>query len=297
MECLAKLPDESVQCCVTSPPYWGLRDYLADGQIGLEKTPSEYLDKLTAVFSEVRRVLKTDGVCFVNMGDSYCGDRGGSQGKNGQMASRSVVQARTGKRGVKLDFGGLKPKNLCGMPWRLAFALQDEGWNLRQDIIWNKPNPMPESVTDRCTKAHEYVFLLSKSTDYFWEANAMREPGVWPAGTRGAKGSDSRKAINGVNARPPEYKIYDGFRNKRSVWTIPTRPFPGAHFATFPEELAKLCIMAGSRHGDTILDTFAGSGTTGKVAIELGRNAILIELNPEYVEMIKARTNVTMGMI
>lgn len=294
---LRGLADESVQCCVTSPPYWGLRDYGAAGQIGLEPTPQEFVARMVEVFREVRRVLRKDGVCWVNLGDSYAGAAGGAQGKNGACADRSA--SVEGVRVVLLTkiTGGLKPKDLCGIPWRVALALQSDGWWLRQDIIWHKPNPMPESVTDRCTKAHEYVFMLTKSARYWWDAKAMKEVGDYPAGTRAAKGSESRRAVNGVNARPAEYKVYDGTRNRRSVWTIPTQPTPDAHFATFPEELPRLCILASCPLGGTVLDPFAGSGTTGKVALELGRRAVLIELNPDYVKIIEKRTNVTPRML
>ena len=183
-----------------------------------------------------------------------------------------------------------KPKGLAGIPWRVAFALQADGWYLRQDIIWHKPNPMPESVRDRCTKAHEYLFMLSKSDRYFYDAEAMREPAVYPAGTKGAKGSAERQAEKGVNARPPEYKVYDGFRNRRSVWTVATKPFAGAHFATFPPDLIEPCILAGSPVGGTVLDSFLGSGTTGMVAQKHGRKWIGCELNPTYAAMAAERT-------
>lgn len=291
-EQLATLPDESVNCCVTSPPYWGLRDYGEAGQIGLEPTPQEYVTRLVRVFEEVRRVLGKDGVCWVNLGDSYNGynvNRGDSRSISANVNGEVPAAA------VGLSCQALPNKSLIGIPWRVAFALQDAGWILRQDIIWHKPNPMPESVTDRCTKAHEYVFMLTKSPRYWWDAEAMREEGVWPAGTKGAKGSAARHSANGVNSRPPEYKIYDGTRNRRSVWTITTQPYSDAHFATFPEELPRFCITASCPPGGTVLDPFGGSGTTGKVALENGRNAVLVELNPKYVEMIRRRCNVTPG--
>lgn len=317
-EVLKTMQDESVHCCVTSPPYWGLRDYGVDGQLGLEKTPEEYVAQMVAVFREVRRLLRNDGTLWLNIGDSYVSGGGsGHQGKTGDRADRTHTQEFLGvnrawrngsgradgvvdERGQRNRNGNtvanLKPKDLCGIPWRLAFALQSDGWYLRQDIIWHKPNPMPESVTDRCTKAHEYLFLLSKSARYHYDAEAIRENGVVPAGTLAAKGSVERASTPGVNSRPPEYKEYDGFRNKRSVWTVATAPYAEAHFATFPPALIKPCILAGCPAGGTVLDPFGGSGTTGQVALELGRSAILIELNPEYVKLANHRTNVTYGL-
>lgn len=294
---LLVLPSKSVQCCITSPPYWGLRDYDHPAQLGAENTPGEYVYNLVAVFREVRRVLRDDGTVWLNLGDSYYNYRPGA----GQALSKQTL-AKTdqdlpracGRRGRVQE--GLKEKDLCGIPWRVAFTLQADGWYLRNDIIWNKPNPMPESTEDRCTKSHEYIFLLSKKEQYYFDAAAIREKGVIPEGTLGAKGSEERFNMPGVNSRPPEYKVYDGFRNKRTVWTMNTATYPGAHFATFPEELPKLCILAGTKIDDTILDPFAGSGTTGAVAIELGRNAILIELNPEYLELINQRCDVTPGL-
>ena len=257
------LPEKSFQCCVTSPPYFGLRDYGHADQIGLEQTPEDYVVKMVEVFRGVQRVLKDDGTLWLNLGDSYAG---------------------SGPSGA-----GLKHKDLIGIPWRVAFALQQDGWYLRQDIIWHKPNPMPESVRDRCTKAHEYIFLLSKSERYLFDSKAMKEPGVIPAGTKAAKGSAERASQPGVNSRPPEYKIYDGTRNRRSVWTVNTKPYRGAHFATFPPKLIEPCILAGCPAGGTVLDPFGGSGTTGQVAVEHGRSAILCELNAEYIGLAKQR--------
>ena len=221
---LQRIDEKSVQTCITSPPYWGLRDYGEDNQIGLEQTPDEYVAQMVAVFREVWRVLRDDGTVWLNIGDSYAGG------------------------GMKIP-EGLKQKDLVGIPWRVALALQADGWYLRQDIIWHKPNPMPESVSDRCTKSHEYVFLLTKSPKYFFDNEAIKEDGVIPAGTKGAKGSVERQNEKGVNARPPEYKIYDGKRNKRSVWTINTKPFKGAHFAVMPEALVEPSILAGIPQG------------------------------------------------
>jgi len=281
-ETLKTLPDASVHTCVTSPPYFGLRDYGHDGQIGLEQTPEAYVAKMVEVFREVRRVLRDDGTLWLNLGDTYSATRWSntpsSTGKS-RKCSDVLIEKKT----------GLPDKNLIGIPWRVAFALQADGWYLRQDIIWNKPNPMPESVTDRCTKAHEYIFLLSKSPHYYYDAEAVKEPGVVPAGTKGAKGSAERFNAPGVNSRPPEYKVYDGTRNRRSVWTITTKPYKGAHFATFPPKLIEPCILAGCPVGGTVLDPFGGSGTTAQVALQNNRNAILCELNPDYVNLINKR--------
>lgn len=294
LQTLRSLPSESINTCVTSPPYFGLRDYGHDGQIGLEQTPDEFVAKLVEVFREVRRVLRDDGTLWLNLGDSY-----GSAGGNthaGFNARYHGTQSAEDKQGKALDgvtnrkmLTGLKHKDLIGIPWRVAFALQADGWTLRQDIIWHKPNPMPESVKDRCTKAHEYIFLLSKGPRYYFDSEAMREPAIYPAGTKGAKGSAERAAQQGVNARPPEYKVYDGFRNRRSVWTVTTKPFKGAHFATFPPDLIEPCVLAGSPPGGVVLDPFGGSGTTGLVADRHGRNAILCELNPAYAAMARER--------
>lgn len=255
---LQTLPAASVQCCVTSPPYWGLRDYGHDGQIGLEETPEQYVARLVAVFAEVRRVLADDGVLWLNLGDSY-----GSG------------------------------KQLVGIPWRVAFALQADGWYLRSDTIWHKPNPMPESVRDRPTKAHEYVFLMSKSARYFYDQDATREPhkpntAPRPTGERSqpwamsAIGQPQRDSKGGVGAHPLG-------RNARSVWTIPTQPYSGAHFAVMPPALADRCIKSGSRVGDTVLDPFSGAGTTGMVARRLRRQYVGIELNPEFADMARQR--------
>jgi DNA modification methylase len=293
LEMLATLPDESVQCVVTSPPYWGLRDYGVDGQVGLESTLSEYLEKMVAVFGEVRRVLRNDGVVWLNMGDSYASFRDGKHGKQSIAGSeRSQPQSGAGNRlASSFRETSIKSKDLIGQPWRLAFALQADAWYLRSDIIWAKPNPMPESVTDRPTKSHEHIFLLTKSAKYYYDCDAVRQPNS-PATKKRAQYnwcSENTKAsnyqeMNGLN-RNEEYPINPNGRNLRDVWTIPTQPYPEAHFATFPEEIPKRCILAGSKSGDTIFDPFSGSGTTGLVAVKLGRKYIGIELNPEYAEM------------
>ena len=283
------------QMCVTSPPYFGLRDYGHEGQIGLEQTPEEYIAAIVDVFRCVRDVLADDGTLWLNIGDSYARPlaKGGSGpgGKNREWYGENYGEA--GGAGVP---DGLKPKDLIGIPWMLAFALRADGWYLRQDIIWHKPNPMPESVRDRCTKAHEYIFLLSKSERYFFDSEAMREPGVIPAGTKAAKGSAERQAQSGVNARPPEYKVYDGMRNRRSVWTVNTRPYKGAHFATFPPALIEPCILAGSRPGDTVLDPFMGSGTTAFVARQHDRKYLGCELNEDYKALQDERLSAFGGL-
>ncbi len=353
---LRDLPDESVHCIVTSPPYFGLRDYGHDGQIGLEDSPQEYIDELVVVFREARRVLRSDGTLWLNLGDSYAGSWGAQsrpQGATGEMANRSVISARQirahprfeGKTGTIGKEWGLKPKDLMGMPWRVALALQADGnpdtramsaillaveritdayeglippdkviavlerlyieygqakgesWWLRQDIIWAKPNPMPESIKDRCTKAHEYIFLLSKSERYYFDHEAIMEPAekagrVVHSYNTGAKdrqdvtdANDRRTRIGlaNWNEEVPENRFC------RSVWTITTKGYPDAHFATFPPDLPERCIKAGAPVGGDVLDTFAGACTTGLVADRLQRNAILIEINPEYADMGERR--------
>lgn len=300
-EKLAELDAGSVQTCVTSPPYWGLRDYGHAGQIGLEPTPDAYVSALVAVFALVRRALADDATVWLNLGDSYAGswgaqsrpngtDEGSTLGGGSMLSARQIQAHPKGTHvGSLKNTPGCKPKDLIGIPWLVAFALRADGWYLRQDIIWAKPNPMPESVTDRCTKSHEYIFLLSKSARYFFDAAAIQEPGVYPAGTMAAKGSVTRSKTPFVNGRPPEYKEYTGTRNKRSVWTVTTQPYPEAHFATYPEDLIQPCILAGSRPGDLVLDPFTGSGTTGVVAIRQQRRFVGIELNAEYVQLARRR--------
>lgn len=298
---LCKLPADSVHCCVTSPPYYGLRDYGCEGQIGLEPTPDEYVAALVGVFREVRRVLRRDGTLWLNIGDSYSShDPGGH--RDGHFLNPGGRQSEAAM-GVRNRAGtyviGMKRKDLIGIPWMLAFALRADGWWLRQDIIWAKPNPMPESVTDRCTKAHEYLFLLSKSERYYYDAKAIAEPalrageipygsvkvGLTPYLTPGKQNLD-RAAVIPVAEN----------RNKRSVWTVPTQPYAEAHFATFPPALIEPCIKAGSPIGGTVLDPFSGAGTTGLVADRLGRNAIGVELNPEYAEMARRRITEDAGL-
>jgi DNA modification methylase len=316
---LAQLPAGCARCCVTSPPYWGLRDYGIDGQIGLEATPEAWVADLVRVFAEVRRVLADDGTLWVNCGDAYSASgRGGNPGGptstlEGSQDSQEASMVK--QRATAID--GLKPKDLIGLPWLLAFALRADGWYLRSDIIWHKPNPMPESVTDRPTKSHEYVFLLSKSPRYYFDAGAIAEPirsdpGSWKmpdgfATHEGAHGSfhrDGREKgrkrmlpIGGVKAvgvngnatysgNTPEF---GDTRNARTVWTIPTQGYSGAHFATFPRELAARCIKAGSAAGDLVLDPFLGTGTTIGEALMLGRRGVGVELNPEYARLAEKR--------
>jgi site-specific DNA-methyltransferase (adenine-specific) len=276
LETLREMDDESADCCVTSPPYWGLRDYGVDGQLGLERTPEEYVARLVEVFREVRRVLRDDGTLWLNLGDSYASGKGTCYNPGGGESSLGKERKAEGvhplDRGNKstLAVSGLKPKDLVGIPWRVAFALQADGWYLRSDIIWAKPNPMPESVTDRPTKSHEYLFLLARSERYYYDAKAVAEPAVSSRG--------------------------DEMRNRRSVWTIPTRPFSGAHFAVFPEALAEVCILAGTPAGGVVLDPFGGAGTVGVVAGRLGRRAMLVELKEEYCELAAGRLARSMDM-
>ena len=284
LEVMKTLPENSVQTCVTSPPYWGLRDYGVDGQLGLEKTPDEYVAKMVAVFREVRRVLKNDGTLWLNLGDSYAANRGY------QVPDNKHIDVGNNKPAKVPD--GLKPKDLVGIPWMVAFALRADGWYLRQDIIWHKPNPMPESVTDRCTKAHEYLFLLSKSARYYFDSKAMQEPATTTLGDTmprfgGNKYGDSNDPLHATKSGN-EYEP-TGTRNRRSVWTVSTRPFKEAHFATYPPKLIEPCILAGSREGDTVMDPFNGAGTTGLVSYQHRREYIGIELNPDYAEIAKRR--------
>jgi len=255
------LADSTVHCCVTSPPYFGLRDYGCEGQIGLEQSPDEYVSRLVDVFRSVRRILRDDGTLWLNLGDSWASTAQGTFNAPQKMAGKNA--------GVYGNFRpkvGLPPKNLIGIPWRVAFALQADGWFLRQDIIWHKPNPMPESVRDRCTEAHEYIFLLSKKQNYYYDCDAVKEP---------------------VAASKSEGKTE--LRNRRSVWTVQTRGFKGAHFAVYPEQLIEPCILAGCPRDGTVFDPFTGSGTTAVVALRNQRNFIGTELNPEYCEIARNR--------
>jgi len=255
MKTLKLLADQSVNTCVTSPPYWGLRDYNGEKeQLGLEATPQEFVDNLVAVFSEVKRVLRDDGTVWLNLGDTY------------------------------------KKSNLVGIPWRVALALQEDGWYLRQDIIWSKPNPMPESIKNRCTKAHEYIFLFSKNAKYYYDNEAIKEDAKFPGGPISAHAIRKGVGDPKMQTRGGLHKIgANAKRNKRSVWTITTKPFKEAHFATFPKDLIEPCVLAGCPEGGTVLDPFGGSGTTAQVANDNQRDSILCELSAEYIEIAKKR--------
>jgi DNA modification methylase len=315
-EALKSLADQSVHCCVTSPPYFGLRDYGHGSQIGLEPTPDEFVAAMVEVFREVKRVLRDDGTLWLNLGDSYNAGRNGGHAGGAKQASLDRHKGIT-RSGANVE--GLKPKDLIGVPWRVAFALQADGWYLRQDIIWSKPNPMPESVQDRCTKAHEYIFMLSKSPRYYYDIEAIKEPMSLSSVDRLAQDVDSQagsdrvpgktngamKAVGNIDKQRGHGRRHAGFndrwdamekadqcsgmRNKRSVWSVSTQPFKGAHFATFPPELIEPCIKAGCPKDGIVLDPFGGAGTTGLVADRWQRNAILIELNPEYAAMATRR--------
>jgi DNA modification methylase len=292
---LSDLAEQSINCCVTSPPYFGLRDYGNDDQIGLEQTPDEFVEALVGVFREVKRVLRDDGTVWLNLGDSYYNYRPG----RGQALAKQTVSKTSqdlpqecARRGNKLE--GLKEKDLIGIPWRVAFALQADGWYLRQDIIWSKPNPMPESVKDRCTKAHEYIFLLSKSPRYYFDNDAIKEQAQdW--GERDRTHGKYHNDGSGLSPHSGLEKSYET-KNKRSVWTVSPKPFSEAHFAVYPPELIEPCILAGCPEGGTVLDPFGGSGTTGVVADRLGRNAILTELNADYIDIARNRIEGDGGM-
>ncbi len=317
LEKIKEIPDQYINTVVTSPPYWGLRDYGVDGQIGLEETLEEYIEKIVSVFREVRRVLRDDGTLWLNLGDSYAGSGQVSQKQKPlDRVYATISGTLSGEQRRIGSVNGLKPKDLVGIPWMVAFALRADGWYLRQDIIWSKPNPMPESVRDRCTKSHEDIFLLSKSRKYYYDADAIREPVTessikrlsqnienqigsyrFPGKTNGSMKAVSKSVrIPGqtpntialkrmVGEKDPEYIT----RNKRSVWTVSTKPFPGAHFATFPPDLIEPCILAGCPREGIVLDPFFGSGTVGIVALKNARHYIGIELNPEYTEMARNR--------
>ena len=304
-ESLRHLPDAAVRCVVTSPPYWGLRDYGNDGQIGLEQTPELYVAEMVEVFREVRRVLADDGTLWLNLGDSYkpAGNGSTKRGFNERYFGREFESNKQGADEGHVDRSrlkseGVKEKELVGIPWRVAFALQADGWYLRQDIIWAKPNPMPESVTDRCTKAHEYVFLLTKQPRYYYDNVAIKEPVSEASLKRAEYGWDSDRpstknaSMGGtgihVEKMGTRFVNPEG-RNKRSVWTITTKPFKEAHFAVMPEALVEPCVLAGSARGDTVLDPFSGSGTVGVVALKHERNYIGCELNPEYADLSRKR--------
>ena len=309
---LKDIPSNTARCCVTSPPYWGLRDYGVGGQIGLETTPETYVDSIVSVFREVRRILTDDGTLWLNLGDSYAangGAHGGRPDNQTGVGAKRAHDAGAGDQNARRAPQGLKSKDLIGIPWLVAFALRADGWYLRADIIWSKPNPMPESVRDRPTKAHEYMFLLSKGPRYYYDAAAVMEPAVsFPkqCGPNSAALVDHVPRPRKGNARTFRGGVYTGSRtfdndgslvrdssgntpnekgtrNRRSVWTIAPQPFKGAHFATYPPALVEPCVLAGSAPGDVVLDPFAGSGTTGVVALNSGRHFIGVELNKQYV--------------
>jgi DNA modification methylase len=289
-ELLARLPEGSVQTCVTSPPYWGLRDYGVAGQLGLERTPEEYVAKMVEVFRGVRRALRDDGTLWLNLGDSYAQPGAAQSFRNAPNENRDGTSDDKAPRVAIERRHGLKPKDLVGIPWLVAFALRADGWYLRSDIIWHKPNPMPESVTDRPTKAHEYVFLMSKSARYYYDADAIREPASDNTHARTKKGTGYLTPKHaGLGTRTLNIDAETDGRNCRSVWSITPRPYKGAHFATMPPPLAERCILAGSRPGDVVLDPFFGSGTTGMVAQKLGRKWIGFDLNPAYEALQRER--------
>lgn len=309
LDVLKTFPGKSINCCVTSPPYWGLRDYGCEGQLGLEKTPEEYVNNLVLLFREVRRCLRDDGTLWLNLGDSYYNFRGYTDYATPQTISSNdahKMESACGKRNTKQD--GLKGKDLVGIPWMTAFALRSDGWYLRQDLIWHKPNPMPESVTDRCTKSHEYIFLLSKSQKYYFDHESIQEDSVTMEERPNAVvrdrlyGYDSKQSVlqkrnrpNGVSVEMAKQIGHIGNcgvnekRNKRSVWTVNTKPYTEAHFATFPEKLIVDMVKAGCPEGGLILDPFMGAGTTGLVARKLGRDYVGIELNPKYINIAEKR--------
>lgn len=303
IEIMQTLPSESVNCCITSPPYYNLRDYGMEDQIGLEHTPEEYISKLVRVFHEVQRVLRQDGTLWLVIGDSYAGSNKGR--------SRTSINYNKGNKGTQdnanLQYGytsfNIKNKELIGIPWMLAFALRNDGWHLRQDIVWYKPNAMPESVKDRCTRSHEYVFLLTKSCKYYYDNEAIKEPAVTadrnsPRGSKGATTPNSgrrkqneygNRTYTGFNERYFSQDSFPLMRNKRDVWSISTRGCKDSHFATFPPQIVEPCLLAGCPKEGVVLDPFIGSGTTAAVAIKNGRNYVGIDINPDYVKLAKTR--------
>lgn len=311
MEQMRTLPAASCQTCITSPPYYGLRSYLPPGhplkhlEIGTEATVDLYVAKLVAVFAEVWRVLKDDGTLWINIGDSYASQGGSHSGRGDNQSgvgAKATHDAGAGDAGNRTPEAGTKAKDLLGVPWRLAFALRDYGWYLRQDIIWHKPSTMPESVTDRCTKAHEYIFLMTKLPKYYFDNDAIKEPSDFPDDDRKGRSYAHHKSApteerNGFRPRNYLDSGRGGYamRNKRSVCSVTNAGYDGQHFATFPRKLIEPCILAGTRPGDTVLDCFGGSGTVAEAALEYGRKAVTCELNPEFVKLIEQRTSGTPG--
>ena len=314
LEGLKTITDESVNCCVTSPPYFGLRDYGHEGQIGLEETPELFVSKMVEVFTEVKRILRKDGTLWLNLGDSYASGKTGRDDVCEEGRERLSKYGHPGKSNKDINklhpvkqrkiAAGLKHKDLIGIPWMVAFALRSSGWYLRQDIIWHKPNPMPESVTDRCTKAHEYIFLLSKSQKYYYDSDSIKTQMLESSVKRnqtGWNGNEDRGFVNGPQNHLSKYLGSDRAKeqtdaNKRSVWTVTTKPFSDAHFATFPEDLIVDCIKAGCPENGIVLDPFMGAGTTALVASKLNRNFIGFELNADYIKIAKKRLQDELGM-
>jgi DNA modification methylase len=298
-QALKEIPDASVQTVVTSPPYWGLRDYGHDNQIGLEQSPDDFIEQLCIVFDEVWRVLKDDGTIWVNLGDSYSAMRDSKASPDSLRTGEGTrVGSAANRNPENLRKAGLKHKDLVGIPWRFAFAMQARGWYLRSDIIWHKPNPMPESVTDRPTKSHEYIFLMTKAPRYYYDHEAIKEDAIWAEEKRAGKGRlhyDGKRQGEKGTGQENFVSIVDK-KNKRSVWQVNVKGYKEAHFATYPTELIEPCILAGSKEGDTVLDPFSGSGTTGEVALKHGRNYIGLELNPEYAAISEKRITDAVGM-
>ena len=294
-QALKELPDSSVQTVVTSPPYWGLRDYGHDNQIGLEQSPDDFIEQLCIVFDEVWRVLKDDGTIWVNLGDSYSVMRDSKASPDSlRTGDGTRVGSAANRNPENLRKAGLKHKDLVGIPWRFAFAMQARGWYLRSDIIWHKPNPMPESVTDRPTKSHEYIFLMTKAPRYYYNHEAIKEKATTVNGKPRQFGASNQVGT----MRNDEGRIFEdnGLKNKRSVWQVNVKGYKGAHFATYPPELIEPCILAGSKDGDIVLDPFSGSGTTGEVALKNNRNFIGLELNPDYATISEKRITDAVGM-
>lgn len=299
-ETLKTLPDKFVQCVVTSPPYWGLRDYGEGDQIGLEQSPSEFIEQLCLVFDEVWRVLKDDGTIWVNLGDSYAAMRDSKATPDSlRVGEGTKVNAAANRNPVNPNAAGLKHKDLAGIPWRFAFAMQDRGWYLRQDIIWAKPNPMPESVTDRCTKSHEYIFLMTKKPSYFYNHEAIKEEAKTVPSVRDRSSERYQDSFTGgrFSEGARTFGSDDMKKNKRSVWNVPTSHYKDAHFATYPPELIHPCILAGTKEGDIVLDPFSGSGTTGEVALQNGRHYIGLELSADYAKLSEKRLTDAVGML
>lgn len=297
VDSMKRMESNSIQTCITSPPYFGLRDYEVNGQIGLELTPTEYVTRLVEVFREVKRILRDDGTLWLNLGDSYAGSHKGGNPADSPHRKQATNSGSLGGRPIG-TFDGIKAKDLIGIPWRVAFALQEDGWYLRQDIIWHKPNPMPESVRDRCTKAHEYIFLLSKNKKYYFDVDSIKEDSKYPTKSgreQSGKYLDLAGRTDNMNHLSGGFKTSDK-RNKRSVWSVVNTPYASAHTATFPPTLIEPCVLAGSRKGDIVFDPFGGTGTTAGVAIKHSRKAILCELNRDYVSNMSHRISGITGI-